>query len=195
MPNVAANIAAGTPLSTGGVLIGALTATLPTTAVAATTGFTAAGYVGEDGVTESYDRSTEKVRAWGGDTVKVVQTEFGATYQFTFLETLNADVLKAVYGDANVTTTAATTTTSQLHAVKVTGQTLPHKRFIFELKDGYTKIRIAIPDGQITEVGEITYSDAEVIGYQVTVEAFSDSTGVNAYKYLDNGLSSTGTPV
>lgn len=195
MPNVAANIAAGVPLATGGVLIGALTATMPTTATAALTGFTAAGYVGEDGVTESYDRSTEKVKAWGGDTVKVVQTEFGATYQFTFLETLNADVLKAVYGDANVTTTAATSTTSQLHAVKVTGQSLPHKKFIFELKDGYTKIRIAIPDGQITEVGEITYSDAEVIGYQVTVEAFADSTGVNAYKYLDNGLKLDGTPV
>ena len=195
MPNVAANVVAGTPLATGGVLIGALTATLPTTATAAPTGFTAAGYVGEDGVTESYDRSTEKVRAWGGDTVKVVQTEFGATYQFTFLETLNADVLKAVYGDANVTTTAATTTASQLHSVKVTGQTLPHKKFIFELKDGYAKIRIAIPDGQITEVGDITYSDAEVIGYQVTVEAYSDSSGVNAYKYLDNGLKSDGTPL
>lgn len=195
MPNTAANVAAGIPLATGGVLIGALTATLPTSATAATTGFTAAGYVGEDGVTESYDRSTEKVRAWGGDTVKVVQTEFGATYQFTFLETLNADVLKAVYGDANVTTTAATTTTSQLHTVKVTGQALPHKSFIFELKDGYTKIRIVVPDGQITEVGEITYSDAEVIGYQVTVEAFADSSGVNAYKYLDNGLKSDGMPV
>ncbi len=195
MPNVASNIVAGVPLATGGVLIGALTAALPTTASGSTTGFTAAGYVGEDGVTESYDRSTDRIRAWGGDTVKIVQTEFGATYQFTFLETLNADVLKAVYGDANVTTTAATASTSQLHAVKVTGQTLPHKRYIFELKDGNAKIRIVIPDGQISEVGEITYSDSEVIGYEVTVEAFADATGVNAYKYLDNGLNSSGAPV
>jgi hypothetical protein len=59
---------------------------------------------------------------------------------------------------------------------------------VFEVKDGEAKIRIYVPDGQITEVGEITYSDSEVIGYQVTVEAFADELGNKAYKFLDNGV-------
>lgn len=187
MPNVASNVVAGVPLATGGILIGALTAAAPTTAVSTLTGFTAAGYIGEDGVTETNERSTDRIRAWGGDTVKVVQTEHNVSYQFTFLETLNADVLKAVYGESNVTTTAATASTGTLHKVLVNAQTLPHKSYVFELKDGDAKIRIYVPDGQITEVGDITYSDSEVIGYQVTVEAFADASGNKAIKLLDNG--------
>ena len=188
MANSAANVVAGVPLATGGILIGDLTAAEPSTAVSALTGFTAAGYIGEDGVTETNERSTDRIRAWGGDTVKVVQTEHNVSYQFTFLETLNADVLKAVYGEDNVTTTAATISTGTLHEVAINSATLPHQSYVFEVKDGDAKIRIYVPDGQITEVGEITYSDSEVIGYQVTVEAFADELGNKAYKFLDNGI-------
>jgi len=185
--NNSQNIVAGVPLATGGVLIGDLTAAAPTTATGALTGFTAAGYIGEDGVTETNERSTDRIRAWGGDTVKLVQTEHNVSYQFTFLETLNADVLKAVYGADNVLTTAATASTGTLHEVQVNSATLPHKSYVFEVKDGDAKIRIYVPDGQITEVGDITYSDSEVIGYQVTVEAFADENGNKAVKFLDDG--------
>lgn len=189
MPNTASNVVAGKPLSTGGLLIAPLATALPTSGTTApNAAFKSAGYLGEDGVTEGGDRGTEKIKAWGGDTVKVTQTDHSLTYQFTFIETLNADVLKTIYGDANVTTTAATASTGTIHAVKVTGDVMPHKSFIFEIKDGLAKIRIVVPDGQITEVGEITYSDSEVIGYQVTVECFPDATGVKSYKYLDNGI-------
>lgn len=189
MANTVANVLAGRPLTTGGVLIAPLATALPVTAVAApNVGFVAAGYIGEDGVTETADRSTEKVKAWGGDIVKVLQTEFSATYQFTFLESLNTTVLKTVYGDANVSVTAATVSAGTLRTVLVNGLVLPHKEFIFEVKDGLARIRIVIPDGQITEVGDVTYSDGEVIGYQVTVEAFQDASGNNAYKYLDDGV-------
>lgn len=187
MANSAANVVAGVPLATGGILIGDLTAAAPTTATGALTGFTAAGYIGEDGVTETNERSTDRIRAWGGDTVKLVQTEHNVSYQFTFLETLNADVLKAVYGADNVLTTAATASTGTLHEVQVNAATLPHQSYVFEIKDGDAKVRIYVPDGQITEVGEITYSDSEVIGYQVTVEAFADENGNKAVKFLDDG--------
>lgn len=189
MPNDAKNVVAGKPLSTGGVLIASLGTALPTTpSTAPNVAFISAGYIGEDGVTEAGERSTEKIKAWGGDIVKIVQTEHSLTYALTFIETLAAKVLQTVYGDANVTTTAATASSGTIHAVKVTGEPLPRKSFVLEVKDGLAKIRIVIPDGQITEVGEITYSDEEVIGYAVTIECYPDATGVKAYKYLDNGI-------
>jgi len=178
---------AGVPLATGGVLLGSPTAVAPDDATSELVGFTAAGYIGEDGVTETNERSTDRIRAWGGSTVKVVQSEHNVTYKFTFLETLNKNVLQAVYGEDNVTTTPATASSGTLHAVKVNGATLPHMPYDFEVKDGDAKIRIYVPDGQITEVGDITYSDTEVIGYEVTVEAFEDADGNKAYKYLDDG--------
>jgi len=184
-----ANVLAGKPLATGGVKIGPLGTPIPTDATSALDeALKSAGFIGEDGLTEAADRSTEKVKAWGGDTVKILQTDFSLTFTFTFLETLNTDVLKTVYGDANVTVTPADATKGTLRTIKVNSDVLPHKTFVFEVKDGDAKIRIAVPDGQVTEVGEVTYNDGEVIGYQVTVEAFRDSElGANAVKYLDDG--------
>lgn len=197
MPNVSGNVVAGTPNASGGVLIGPLGTAAPTDATTAlNAAFKSAGYIGEDGLTESADRSTDKIKAWGGDTVKVVQTDFSLTYSFTFLESLNADVLKAVYGSGTgiVTTTAATTTAGTLYAVKISGEILPHNAFVFEVKDGSSRIRIHVPDGQITEVGEITYAGSDVVAYTVTVEAFKDATlNANAMKYLTDGKTSTGT--
>ncbi|MBO0747282.1 MAG: hypothetical protein J2O47_02960 [Acidimicrobiaceae bacterium] len=190
MPNLVKNVVAGKPLSTGGVCIGPLGTALPADATTALDeALVSAGYIGEDGVTEAADRSTDKIRAWGGDTVKIVQTEFSTTYTFTFIETLNSTVLETVYGDDNVTTTAPTSSKGTLHVVKVNADILPHKVFVFEVKDGDAKIRIVVADGQVTEVGEITYSDSEVIGYEVTVEAFRDPTlNANAVKYMDDGV-------
>jgi len=183
------NVVAGKPLASGGALNGPLGTALPTNAsTPADAAFKALGYISEDGLTETTERSTEKVRAWGGDTVKVIQTEFAATFSFSFIESVNGDVLKVVYGDSNVTTTAATPTVGTLHSIKVTGEELDHDSWIFEVKDGDARIRIVVPNGQVTTVGEITYSDGGVIQYNVTVETFKDASGAYYYKYIDNGV-------
>lgn len=189
MPNKVSNVVAGKPLSTGGILVAPQGTALPTTvATAPNVLFVSTGYIGEDGVTENNGRTIEKIRAWGGDVVKTSQTEHSLTYEFTFIESLNTDVLKTIYGPTNVTTTAKTASVGTLQAIKVTSDVMAHYSYIFEVRDGVAKVRICVPDGQITEVGETTYSDASVIGYQVTVECFADATGVKAYKYTDDGI-------
>lgn len=189
MANTVANVVSGKPLSTGGVLLGPLGSTLPTDVTTPPdAALKAAGYIGEDGATEGGERTVEKVKAWGGDIVKVLQTDHSLTLAFTFIESLNAEVLKAVYGDGNVDTTAATPTTGTLHSVAITGEQLPHKAFVLEIKDGLARVRIVVPDGQINEVGEVTYSDGTVIAYPVTLEAFPDDAGVKAFKYSSDGV-------
>lgn len=188
MTQTVGNILQGKPLTTGGVSVGTSGASLPTTAAAALTGFTALGYVSDAGLAESQARTTDKIKAWGGDVVKVVQSEFSVSYTFTLYETLNADVLKAVHGDSNVTTTSATSTAGTLQSVKVNGDTMPKLPWVFDMRDGDAKIRVVVPLGQVTAVGDITYSDTGLIGYPVTLEAFADASGNQAYKYIDDGV-------
>ncbi len=189
MVNTVANVAAGKPLASGGIYLAPIGSTAPTSVTATLdAAYKSAGYIGEDGVTEGGERSTSKIKAWGGDVVKVVQDEHSLTYTFRFIEAMNGDVLEAVYGPANVTTTAATVSSGTIHEVKVTGESLPHFQIVFEIKDGDNRIRISAEDVQITEVGEITYSDGDVIGYEVTVECFAGAEGVKATKWLDNGV-------
>ena len=146
----------------------------------------AGGFISEDGVTESNESDTERIRAWGGDTVRVVQTDHTVTYAFTFLESKNADVLKAVYGDDNVDVVDGLVT------INVNSDVLPHRSWAFEMKDGDSRIRVFVPDGQITSRGEITYTHTGAIQYEVTVEAFPDADGNKAIKVIETGSGDEG---
>lgn len=175
----------GAPLTaTGGVLSAPAGTALPTSASTAPgAAFVALGLIGEDGLSETADRSTDKIRAWGGSLARVVQTEFGLSYTFQFITT-NATVLKEVYGADNVTTTTAVAPAYDELAIKVNNKQLPVKPYVFEVKDGENKIRIVIPEGQITSVGGITYSHNDIIRYEVTLDCYADDAGNEAYKYI-----------
>ena len=180
-----AQVLSGKPKASGGVFRGPLNVTTPADASAALDSkMVGLGYVSSDGLTETIDRSTEKITAWGGDTVKVVQTEHSVVYKLTLTETANAEVLKAAYGDSNVTTTPASASKGTLHKILVNSKTLEPSSWDFEMADGGADIRIFVPNGQVTSVGDITYSDEEVVGYELEIEALPDKDGNKAYKYV-----------
>ena len=187
-PSVA-NVAVGKPKATGGAFRAPLGTALPvdsTTALNAA--FKGLGYVGEEGVEFNPARSTDKKKAWGGDIVKVLQTEYSETWTFTLIEYRNAEVQKAVFGDDNVTVTTATATTGTKLAIKHNGDVLRNEEYVFEMFEADGTTRVVLPNAQITEVGAVSYVDAEVIAYPVTVEAFEDAAGNNSYEYTDDGV-------
>ena len=189
MANLVKNVVVGRPAVSGGVLSGATGAVLPTDAAAPLdVSITGVGYISEDGLQETIDRNTDRIKAWGGDTVKVVQSEFSVSWQYGMIEALRAEVNKEVYGEPNVTVTPATASKGTLLVVKINSAQLPHRSRVFEIRDGNAKIRVVAPDCQITSVGDVTYADGEVIAYPATVEGFPDAAGNQAYKYMDDGV-------
>lgn len=189
MANVISNVVSGKPNVIGGIFRAPRGTALPTdAAVALDAAFVSLGFIGEDGVTETVDRSTEKIKAWGGNTVKVTQSDYAVTVGFTMVEAMSGEALKTAYGDDNVATTAATVSTGTKHAVKLNKNQLEHYTYVLEIKDGDAKIRVVLDDGQVTENGEVTYNDAGIVSYPVTVEAFENEDGDNVVKYLDDGV-------
>ena len=177
-------IRTGAPVTaTGGVLFADSSATLPTDATTDPgEAFAKGGFIGEEGVTRATDASDEKIRAWGGDTVKVVRSEHSITYSLEFLESTNADVLKLVHGDEHVNVDEAGQKVSIEHTAKMP----PRKAFILDMLDGDTRIREVIPDGQLTTSGEVQFVHSAVIRYAVEIEAFPVDGQVKAFSYMES---------
>lgn len=184
------NVTAAKPKVGGGIYSAPLGTALPTDATTTlNTAFKNLGYVSEDGVTNSDERSTDDIKAWGGDTVNTVQTEKKDTFKYTLIEALNIDVLKEVYGDSNVSGTLAAGIT-----IKSNSKELEAHSIIIEtvLTDNALK-RIVLPNAKVTEVGEITYGDSDNVGYETTVTCYPDSDGNTHYEYIIRKTTSTGS--
>jgi len=186
--NNASNVSVGKPLVTGAVFHAPAGTTLPTsTAASLNAAFKAMGYVSADGVTNSNTPSSTEIKAWGGDTVAVPQTEKKDTFQMKLIECTNADVLSAVFGSGNVSGALATGLTVNVNSIEV-----PSGCWVIDmiLRDNTAK-RIVIPDGKISEIGDVVYKDDEVIGYDITINCLPDSAGNTHYEYIKAAAAST----
>lgn len=178
----AANVSTGKPKVAGAIFRAPAGTTLPTDAsTALAAAFVEMGYVSEDGVTNSNSPDTEKIKAWGGQVVLIVSTEKPDTFKLTFLEALNPNVLETVYGEGNVTVDAAAGTI----AVVANADELGEYVYVIDMamRGGALK-RIVIPDGALSELGDIVYKDDKAVGYAVTLDCLPDSSGNNHYEYI-----------
>lgn len=181
MAQTVANVSAGKPAVAGAISRAATGSTLPTDAVSALdAAFKGLGYCSDDGLVNSNSPSTTDIKAWGGDTVLTLQEEKTDTFQFTLVEVLSVDVLKAIYGSANVTGTLANGITVNANADE---PEIASWVIDMVLNSNSVK-RVVIPNGKISEIGDISYTDSDVIGYEITVTALPDTSGNTHYEYI-----------
>ena len=182
--NKAKNVSTSSPKVTGAIYYAPLGTVLPTDAkTALNAAFKGVGYISEDGVTRSQTRSSNNIKEWGGGVVATVQTEYGESFKFKMIETLNDLVQKAVYGDTNVTGKLDETTTASMTVKHNALEPVANAWVIDTVMLDGTLSRIVVPNAKITELGDLAYKKDTAIGYDVTLSAMLDANGNTSYDY------------
>lgn len=149
--------------------------------------FTGDEYVSEDGLTLTPAMSTTDIKDWSGATVRKVLESFDGTLSWTMIST-NASALGIAFGADHVTTQTATTA----HGAQIQaelGAHIPEARsWVFLMKDGDARIVIVVPNGQVTEVGEVTFASNAAVGWNVTLSCYPDESGECIYVMTDDGV-------
>lgn len=137
------------------------------------------GYISEDGVsyTAAGAGDTTPIKAWqNGATVRTIRaaSDENPSWTFTMIES-KKESAETFYGA--LLTQSAPEGTLNIDTLVTRG----YDRWVVDVIDGAELLRVFIPRGIVTEVGDLVYANAEAIGYQVTIEGERDSTlGYNA---------------
>lgn len=188
---------AGSPLGTGvtgGVYVAKFGTPVPAGATRFDdldeTLFKNVGFVSEDGITGTEDRSTTDITAWGGEIVAVLQESFSVSWQFKLLQFMNETAARLAYGDANVEFTAADDQHGNWLAIKQNAKLLPKQVIVVDsfYGDDLKRMRMVAPIAQVTEKGDFNVVHNDLTGHDLTVRLFPDKQGNSAYIYTDDGL-------
>jgi hypothetical protein len=177
-PNNANNVSFGKPKASGAVFRAPLGTVLPQDATSPLDpAFENIGYISEDGITRTTDSDSATINDMSGATVLNVITTVTESVQFVAIET-NKETLSMRYGDANVVENP--TAPGEL---QVTHNGIPSEAYSYVIElllTGNRADRLVIPNGTISELGDMTYDGADPIGFDMTLSC-------NASAAIDGG--------
>lgn len=177
----ATNVTTGKPKVGGAIYRAPLGTTLPTNATSELdAAFKSLGYCADDGLSNDNAPESSEINAWGGDVVYSGQNSKADEFGFTLIEVLNVDVLKAVYGDGNVTGTLETGI-----VVMANSKDQDDSAWVIDMvMRGNVLKRIVIPCAKISDLDTIEYKDDSAVGYGITLTAVNDAEGNSHYEYI-----------
>lgn len=175
------NVSAAAPRVTGAIFVAPKGTDLPTDAKSKLPeAYKELGYVSDSGLVNSNSPSTTDVKEWGGLVVMSTLTDKPDTFKFKLIEVLSVEVLKTVYGSANVTEEKGKIT------IKAKAEDPENMVWVFDMMLSGKKLkRIVVSDGKITTIGDIEYTKANALGFDLTVAAYPDADNSTHTEYIE----------
>lgn len=125
--------------------------------------FVCLGHITADGIVDTESKSTSTENDMNGDPIITTSSDRTENVRFTLAERSEA-ALKEVYGHGNVSVSSGFGTILHNNADR------DHRIYVAELikKDG-NRLRQIIPDGQVTEIGDLTANSTNILAREITI--------------------------
>lgn len=159
----------GYVLPRAAVLPTSTTATLPV-------GATDLGFISEDGISISTDRSSEPIKDWNLDEIRLLLTEHSSVVKLVLIS-WSIGALHAYFGEDNVDDGVDEVT------IRINAKEIPDRPFMFRMKDQGRKRLVVIPRAAIESQGEIVLSKQEATPLELELKALADTAGEKIYIY------------
>lgn len=175
--------------TTGAVAVAPLSTTAPTDArTALPNTWASGGYIDENGIALSISKSFTTIKDWAMSSVRKALTDFDGTIALSFLQ-VDEFAAKRVLGTANVTKTAANSTHGEQLNLGIGPDVAPAESWCFSMKDDNRRVRVYIPNGQITEIsGDVSFTPGAANVWPCTLSCYDDGTGHSIYVFYDDGV-------
>lgn len=147
----------------------------------------AIGYVGSDGLTISgIVAAGDILRDWGLSPIRVGKGEAEPTVQIPALQ-IDEKLLKLIVGEENVKKTAATASAGEQLVAAFNGETGPSNALSLSMKDENRRVRIFLPDAQVSELDDINPLPSDGMTINATFSLNADADGKFIYFIFDDG--------
>lgn len=178
--NNAKNASIARPKIGGAVFAAPVGTALPDSATAELNdAFVCLGCLSEDGYSIETESDSEDLKDSDGDVMDVSSSKRTETVNMAFLEVMNPDVLKVVYGD-DVAVDEATGAISFPH-----GKEPADRSYVCDsILKGNRIDRLVLPQGRISEMDTVAFKKGELKTLPVTIKAISDEEGNPSYEYI-----------
>lgn len=173
--------------ATGAVNVAAVGVTAPTDArTALTGGWESGGYIDENGLGLSLNKSFTNIKDWSQSTVRKALTDFDGQLTCSFLQ-VDEFAAKRLFGAGNVTAKAATSDAGNQLAITIGADVPPVEAWCFNMKDGNRRVRVFAPQAQVTELGEVSFVPGAGNVWPATISCYPDGNGKSLYVFYDDG--------
>ena len=175
--------------TTGAVAVAPLGTTAPADArTALPNAWESGGYIDENGIALGISKSFTAIKDWAQSVVRKALTDFDGTIALSFLQ-VDQFAAERILGEDNVTVTAATQTAGQNIKMAIGAQVAPAESWCFSMKDGERRVRVYVPNGQITEIsGDVSFTPGAANVWPCTLSCYDDGTGHSIYVIYDDGV-------
>lgn len=145
------------------------------------------GYIGEDGITVSgLIAAGDAIRDWSKKKIRTTDGEADPSVSMPSIQ-VDEDLVKVLLNEGDYEIAKATSEHGNQIRMMWSGNPGPERAISISMKDGDRRVRVYIPDAQVTDLDDVSFKPDSANTYAMTLSLNADSTGHYCYFMYDDG--------